>query len=282
MTTRSISDNSTQRSRPALFIALAVIAASIPASLWVLRRPPPQAAAVAPARPALPDWSGLWTVERDPKHPWGVGDPSWTPEAAKQIADLQAQEKAGKPRNVYIDCLPEGMPSFVIMTVAAMEFLFTPDRVTILGEFDGNRLRRIYTDGRPHPADPDPTFNGHSIGHWEGDNLLIDTVGLHPQNYLPLGQAVALPNNGDLHIEERIRPLGPDRLRFELVVHAPHVLSEPWRVTRTFVRLPDRKAELVEASCRQGDFVAGRDEHGNAVWLPIAHDQGGAPLPTGG
>jgi hypothetical protein len=260
--------------------ALVLIAVTIPLTIWLWRRPtaPPLA---ADATTALPDWSGLWTVERDPKHPWGVGDPVWTPDAAKQIEALQAEEKAGNPRNVYIDCLPEGMPSFVMMTVAALEFLFTPGRVTILGEFDGNRLRRIYTDGRPHPSDPDLTFNGHSVGHWEGDTLVVDTVGLLPQNYLPLGQAVALPNNGDMHIEERIHPLSKDRLRFELVVHAPHMLHEPWQITRTFVRQANRKLEIVEASCRQGDFTSGRDAHGNHIWVPIAHDPGGAPLPTG-
>jgi hypothetical protein len=260
-------------------LTIAVAAAGL-AWLWSVRHaPPPSASNAAPAEPALPDWGGLWTVERDPKHPWGIGDPVWTAAAAPQIAALQEAEKSGTPRNIYIDCLPEGMPSFVIMTVAALEILFTPGRVTILGEFDGNRLRRIYTDGRPHPADPDPTFNGHSIGHWEGQTLVVDTVGLLPQNYLPIGQAVALPNNGDMHIEERIQLVAPNKLRFELVVHAPHMLAEPWHVTRTFLRQADRKLELGEGSCRQGDFVSARDSHDNAIWLPIPHDPGGAPLP---
>jgi hypothetical protein len=50
-------------------------------------------------------------------------------------------------------------------------------------------------------------------------------------------------------------------------------------VTRTFNRLPDRKLEITEASCRQGDFVAGRDALGNHVWIPLPHEKGGAPLP---
>jgi hypothetical protein len=230
----------------------------------------------------LPDWSGLWTPLREEgKNPFGQGDPKWTPEAQTQIDALKAADKSGVPKNIYIDCLPEGMPSYVIMTLNAQEFLFTPGRVTILGEFDGNRLRRIYTDGRGHPPDPDPTFNGHSIGHWEGDVLVVDTVGLLPQNFLPLGQAVGLPNNGGMHIVEHIRPLGPDKLLFELDITAPKVLAETWHVTRTFTRLADRQAEIVEASCRQGDFIPGKDQSGNDIWLPIAHDQGGAPLPTG-
>jgi hypothetical protein len=228
----------------------------------------------------LPDWGGLWLPDRkDKTHPWGRGDPSWLPATAAQIAKLKADEKAGHPHNVYVDCLPEGMPSFVIMTLNAVEFLFTPGRVTILGEFDGNRLRRIYTDGRSHPPDPDLTFNGHSIGHWEGDTLVVDTVAILPETFLPLGQGVAVPNNGDMHIVEHIRLTGPDALRFELDITAPKALAAPWHVVRDFLRQPDRKAEIVEGSCRQGDFIAKTDQQGNAIFVPIAHDEHGAPLP---
>ena len=228
----------------------------------------------------LPDWGGLWVPDRSDKaHPFGTGDPPWTPTAARQIEELKAAEKAGHPRNVYINCLPEGMPSFVIMTLNALEFLFTPGRVTILGEFDGNRLRRIYTDGRPHLVDPDLTFNGHSIGRWEGDTLVVDTVGILPQALLPVGQAVALPNNGDMHIVERIRLVGPNTLLFDLTITAPHQLADAWHLTRKFARQADRKAEIIEASCRQGDFAQARDGNGNAVFVPIAHEEGGAPLP---
>ena len=228
----------------------------------------------------LPDWGGLWVPDRsDPKHPFGKGDPVWNPAAEKQIQALTAADKAGNPVNIYVNCLPEGMPSFVVMTLNATEFLFTPGRVTILGEFDGNRLRRIYTDGRKHPTDPDPTFNGHSIGHWEGETLVVDTVGILPQVFLPTGQAVALPNNGDMHIAERIFLVDVNTLKFELTVTAPHVLAAPWKVSRLFKRQADRGAEIVEASCRQGDFLEKTDANGNAIFVPIPHQEGGAPLP---
>ena len=60
----------------------------------------------------------------------------------------------------------------------------------MLGESDGNRLRRIYTDGRSHPETPDPSFHGHSIGHWEGDTLVVDTVDILPQAPLAISEAV--------------------------------------------------------------------------------------------
>jgi hypothetical protein len=229
----------------------------------------------------LPDWSGVWLP--DSKHrnyAFGSLPPKWTPAAAAYIAEQEALDKSGEPNNLYVNCLPEGMPSFIIMTRNATEFLFTPGRVTILGEFDGNRLRRIYTDGRLHPADGEPTFNGHSIGHWEGDALVVDTVAILPQTFLPIGQSVGIPNNGGLHIVERIRLADPDHLEDELVIEAPKVLAEAWKITKSFVRSRKRSDDIVEASCRQGDFRAEIDGRGNHVFEPVGKDVGGARVPA--
>jgi hypothetical protein len=225
----------------------------------------------------LPDWSGIWIPESwmltTTRHP-----PPWKSEIAPDIAQLKAQEAAGHPKGLYVDCLPEGMPSFMIMTIASTEFLFTPGRVTILNEFDGNRQRRIYTDGRGHPDDPDLTFDGHSIGHWEGDTLVVDTVAILPETYLPVSQSVAIPNDGGMHIVERIHLVEPDHLVDELTIEAPRVLAAPWHVTRNFKRNRERRYDIVEGSCRQGDFIEGKDAQGHAAFLPIPHDDG-APLP---
>ena len=230
----------------------------------------------------LPEWSGVWLPDR--KHPafrFGSVRPTFTPAAAAYIAAQEALVRAGTPNNIYINCLPEGMPSNVLMARSGSEFLFTPGRVTILGENDGSRLRRIYTDGRPHPDDPDLTFNGHSIGHWEGDTLIVDTVAILPEVFLPLGQAVGIPNNGDMHIVERIRLAGPDRIEDAIEIEAPKVLTAPWRVTKSLVRSRDRNNDISEASCRQGDFYGAVDANGNHVFLPIKEGPGGARLPSG-
>jgi hypothetical protein len=229
---------------------------------------------------SLPDLSGVWSpgpLDRFP--PGSKTAPPWKPDQATQIAALQRQEDEGNPKNIYVNCLPEGLPSSVSQTLNSVEFLVTPGRVTILGEFDGNRLRRIWTDGRAHPADPDPTFSGHSIGHWEKDALVVDTIGFLPQVFIPMGQGVGLPNNGDMHVEERISLTGPDSLRIDLIVHAPKVLTGPWRVSRTFTRHRERQYDLVESSCRQGDYFDDVDARGNAVFTSIPKDAGGAPLP---
>ncbi len=133
-------------------------------------------------------------------------------------------------------CLPYGMPALMLIPHNAMEILFTPGRVTILGESDGNRLRRIYTDGRSHPDDPDLTFSGHSIGHWEGQALVVDTVGVLPQSWVAISEAVGNPNDGDMHIVERIHLDGPGVLLDELTITAPKIFTAPWKTTRRWYR----------------------------------------------
>ena len=167
----------------------------------------------------LPDWSGVWTpVISDQVAQEKTNPPPWKPKIAKQIEHMYAEEDAGRPFPIIDHCFPTGMPSWMLITHNAFEMLFTPGRVTILGEGDGNRMRRIYTDGRPHPPDPDPSFHGHSIGHWESGTLVVDTVAVLPQVYLAVNEAVGVPNNGDMHIVEHLHLLDPDTLADDLEI----------------------------------------------------------------
>jgi hypothetical protein len=228
----------------------------------------------------LPDWSGVWTPFISDQMRREKADPvPWKPEAMKQIKALEAEEAAGNPRGLFVNCLPEAMPSWMLISHNAMEILYTPGRVTMLGESDGNRLRRIYTDGRGHPADPDPTFHGHSIGHWEGDTLVVDTVGVLPQTFLAVSEAVGLPNNGDLHVIERWHLVGPDTLHDEMEIHAPRVLAKPWKTTRIWFRQRARKYDIVEGVCLHGSFSERTDQDGNAVFVPLPHEVDGNPVP---
>jgi hypothetical protein len=228
----------------------------------------------------LPDWSGVWTPNTTDQHRRETSDPiPWNRKSAEEVAKLEAQEKAGNPKGLFVNCLPEAMPSWMLITHNAMEFLFTPGRVTILGESDGNRLRRIYTDGRSHPTDPDPSFHGHSIGHWEGQTLVIDTVGIHPETYIALSEAVGLPNNGDMHIVERIHLVEPDKLADDLEISAPNVLTKTWKTTRFLFRQRARKYDIAEGVCIQGNFSEGKDPSGNSIFMPVPETEGGNWLP---
>ena len=275
-----------QHSLRGCLIALSVVlslggAASAAGGEESVINPPPKASDWA-ALAKLPDWSGVWTPAMSDQEARIQSDPvPWTPAAGAQIAALIAAEDAGNPKGLFMNCLPESMPSWMLITHNALEFLFTPGRVTILGESDGNRLRRIYTDGRAHPADPDPTFHGHSIGHWEGQTLVVDTIGVLPETYIAPSEAVGLPNNGDMHIVERIHLAGPDTLHDDLEITAPHVLTRTWKTSRILFRQRARKYDIVEGVCLQGSYSEGVDGSGNAVFVPAPQTEGGNLLPPG-
>jgi hypothetical protein len=229
-------------------------------------------AAVSRAAAAPSDFDGVWIPDVKDQHRQETENvPPWKPEVVPQIQRLIAEEKAGRPFLVLGHCLPHGMPSWMLMTHNAFEWLTTPGRVTMLGEVDGNRMRRIYTDGRPHPEDPDLTLHGHSIGHWQGDVLVVDTTAIAPQAYIAPSEAVGIPNNGDMHIVERLYLAKPNELRDDLEITAPRVLTAPWKTTRIFRRYPDRHYEIIEGECEQEDLVPGKDEYGNDIF--VSHPQ---------
>jgi hypothetical protein len=230
----------------------------------------------------LPDWSGVWTPNFTDQVAQSRSNPvPWKANVSVTIERLRAEEAAGRPKGLFVNCLPEAMPSWMLVSHNAMEILFTPGRVTMLGESDGNRLRRIYTDGRPHPPDPDPTFHGHSVGHWEGDTLVVDTVAILPQTYIAVGEGEGVPNNGDLRVIERIHLAGPDILHDELEIIAPRVLTAPWKTTRIFFRQRARQYDIVEGVCLQGLFSEEVDANGDAVFVPAPQTPIGTPqLPT--
>ena len=227
----------------------------------------------------LPDWSGVWTPDITGQVREIRANPTpWTPQALAKIRQQMAEEAQGHPRGLFIDCLPEGMPSWMLISHNALEILFTPGRVTLLGESDGDRLRRIYTDGRGHSADPDPTFHGESIGHWEGQTLVVDTIGVLPESLIAVSESVGLPNNGDLHVVERIHLQGPDNLVDDIEITAPHVLTGPWKTTRRYFRQRARKYEIVEGVCLQGFFKETVSPDGDNVFKPRPMKDGN-PVP---
>ncbi len=223
--------------------------------------------AAAPA-----DFDGVWIPDVKDQHRQEIENvPPWKPEIVPQIQRLIAEEKAGRPFLVLSHCLPHGMPTWMLISHNAFEWLTTPGRVTMLGEVDGNRMRRIYTDGRLRPEDPDPTLHGYSIGHWEGDVLVVDTTAIASQAYIAPSEAVGVPNNGDMHIVERLYLAKPNVLYDDLEIMAPKVLTAPWKTTRIFRRYPDRHYEIVEGECEQEDLVPGKDQYGNDIF--VSHPQ---------
>ena len=219
----------------------------------------------ARAADAKHDIVGTWIPDQsDQARQITTNPPPWTPDIAAQVAHLQAEERAGRPFLVFKGCIPRSMPALMLITHNAFEILETPGRITLLGEGDGNDLRRIHTDGRKHPDDPDLSLFGDSVGHWEGDTLVVDTVGVLPQTFIAISEGVGIPNNGDMHIVERIHLVGPNLLHDDLTITAPKVLTRPWTTTRIWGRID---YEIAEGECVLGNFKPGKDANGNSAFL---------------
>jgi hypothetical protein len=220
----------------------------------------------------LPDWSGVWMpVELNLFDPTAetvtgptsdfFGTPRMFPPynaewEAKYVHEVELNA-SGFPRDPTARCLPPGMPR-IMSSPYPWEFVVERTRVTMLKEYM-SQVRRIYIDGRGHPPDVDPSFNGHSIGHWEGDVLVIDTVGLRDDT--PYDRTGA-PHSDQLHVVERMRKIGPDLIENILYLEDPVAFTKPWTVRRTYKRMPGW--EISEYVCEENNRNP-VDENGNTT-----------------
>jgi hypothetical protein len=194
----------------------------------------------------LPDWGGVWTVEATPGA--RAEQPVLKGKHLEAYTAWAARAREGVVLVAGSQCLPPGMPRMMTVGQYPIEFLFTPGRVSM--HFEAwMQWRAIYTDGRGHPADLEPTFMGHSIGRWEGDTLVVDTVGVSAATPLVTG----MTHSDKLHVIERMRldPADGDALLVETTVEDPEALEKPWKTTLRMKR--DRDGELLEFICAEND-----------------------------
>ena len=233
-----------------LCVALAGMSAIV-----VAQRPAPTAADWSNLA-KLPDFNGVWELSfgappsrgGTPAAPArggrgrGTAAPSLTPEyaAKKRAFDANPPEDSEAA-----NCLPPGMPG-IMGQPYPMEFLLTPGQVTIVIEAY-TQVRHIYTDGRALPQDPDLTFHGTSVGRWEGDALVVDTVGFSPLTQLDRG----VPHGDKMRIRERFRLTDPDTMSIETTVVDPDVLAAPFTSTRTLKR--HRNWTIAEYVCQENN-----------------------------
>ncbi len=195
-----------------------------------------------------PDWRGIWqpffgrVIEDEPQL---KGDYKAFYEA--QMARVAADPSYEIPERTS-NCEPAGMPYMMTMPYS-LEFLFTPGKIVVNQEAL-MQVRRIYTDGRPLPEDPDPSYFGYSTGHWEGDVLVVETIGLRAGQRL--GRR-GITNSEALHIGERIYldPDNPDVLNLDFTYTDPQVLAQPWHQSYQFRR--DRTWDILEYVCAEND-----------------------------
>lgn len=204
------------------------------------------ASGVHAAMPA--DLSGVWQYDRD-KASADKSVPPVTPAIAELLVKKRAARQAGYVREVQnLKCLPTGMP--LLMQWISPIYIFQDyHRVAIITEDDpGNdQPRTIYLDQKAHPpADTIfPSYNGHSIGHWEGPELVVDTVGFNERAILFGG----VPRTPKTHIVERFAVSADNQVMTDtLTITDPDVLTKPWIKVLSYNRMP-ADTERLEAVC---------------------------------
>ncbi len=186
-----------------------------------------------------PDLTGVWFAQRtvDP------GKPEPLPWAEKLYQESLANNSKDSPG---AHCLTRGITAAGILF--PYELVQTPARLVMIFEDDVPSHRTVYLDGRGHPKEPNPSWMGHSIGHWEGDTLVVDTVGFNDMTWLD--------NNGHrhtemLHVIERIRRPDMGHLEIEFTIEDPGAYSKPWIIKRVADLDPDD--EIGEYVCIERD-----------------------------
>jgi hypothetical protein len=182
-----------------------------------------------------PDLSGVWLQGQDqnPVEPESLGTP-WA---------LAVRKERGL-RHPSAYCLPSDP---VPLAFWVYKIVQTPTLLVQLMEDDAH-FRQVFLDGRAHPADMSPTWMGHSIGTWDGDTLVIDTVGFNEKTWLP-GR---LPHSERLHVIERYRRLDRGRLEVAITFDDPDTFTKLFQTTRIWELVPGE--EIQEYVCENNRF----------------------------
>lgn len=195
----------------------------------------------------LPDWSGLWQAERRRVLASRAAmKPALRPAAAKALAEFNAAKDRGENLQLdFANCIPPGMPEIMRMPYP-IEFLVTSGLTAIVAE-TASQIRHVYTDGRPLPEDPDPYFNGSSVGRWEGDTLVVDTIGINPRVFLMPGVRATEKTR----MQERIHLTGKDVLTIDTTITDPDLFDAPVSFSTPYLRRRDW--QIKEYVCQENN-----------------------------
>jgi hypothetical protein len=170
------------------------------------------------------------TTQKPPMTPWA-----------------EAKFKAAKPNvgpnsvglaetnDPIVNCFPPGVPRVYLIRGEPVEIMQTSGKIVMLFEYD-HFIREIFTDGRQHPKDLSPTWMGDAIGKWEGDTLVVDTVGFNDKTWLDND---GHPHSEDLHVVERIRRVNHDTLTIDTTIEDPKAYTKPWGGHAIYELKPD-------------------------------------------
>jgi hypothetical protein len=218
------------------------------------------AGAAAPPAAAQTDFSGSWERHRAP-----AGDPTNPPPEAPpplkaqyrddweaRRAAARAADARGEPiATGYVHCLPDGVPS-MMSGPFPLEIVQGREQINITQEAY-SQTRRIYLS-KPQATldDIELGFFGRSVAQWDGDTLVVDTIGI--KDYVRFRDAPHTPN---MRVTERLRFVASDVFWDEITIEDPEILEEPWTVTFAYKRMPDY--ELIEYVCEDNREYADED-----------------------
>jgi hypothetical protein len=201
----------------------------------------------APAPKAVdghPDLSGVWSADRAPLQvivptasipfqPW-----------SEKLTNDRANGARGKDDpSAY--CVP-GMPKLIVLPYP-YKIVQTPGMMLIL--YEGfTTYRQIFTDGRPLPRDPQPAWLGYSVGKWDGDTFVVDTIGVNERTWL---DNAGRPHSDAMHLTERYRRRDFGHMEVQLTIDDPKAYTKPWIVNESARLLPD--TDLLEYICSENN-----------------------------
>ncbi len=214
-----------------------------------------------------PDLSGIWQVPGDARAPgglFGIGESEnskyfrdvlsdFTPANSPLTplgAELFAKNSAFSGSAQGLNCLPDGVPHADVLP-EPFKIMNSPGVVLILYEVE-TTFRQIFMDGRKLPVDPSPTWNGYSVGRWEGDTLVIDTAGFNDRGWL---DARGHGHSEEMRVEERFRRRDFGHLELAVTITDPKVFTKPVSFRVVAELLPD--TDVFEHYCVENE----RDAH---------------------
>jgi hypothetical protein len=221
----------------------------------------PPATTAKPATGSSPDLSGVWVSgvatgqQRASRKEKGPVDPEtdetddlvfrhsllplqpWATEKFNYNMGEEGPYGGGRNElNPYLTaCSPQGPTVDWQFGRWPFEIIQSPKRVLLIFERD-HEIRQIWTDGREHPKDFGHNWMGHSIGHWEGDTLVADTIGLNDLTWFDKAGHV---HSDQLHLIERLQRVAPDKLRLDITFDDPKTFTKQWTAFRYFYLKPN-------------------------------------------
>lgn len=228
--------------------AIAVIAGGLLGTVTMAATPAVEGNRDVHVDASVPDISGVWFTRGYDRRirPMDGSETPWQPWTKAEFDRRSAAESQGRPLvDPTAACLPSGMPR-LIAAPYPLEIVQTPDATVFL--YETHHLFRVIHMGGAHPKKVAPSYMGHSIGHWEGDTLVVDTIGLTPVTQID--EAGTLHSDA-LHVIERIRKVDGQTLETVFTIDDPKAFTAPWVARRTFVWRPD--VRLIEYVCEENN-----------------------------